>query len=135
MFGIGLPELIILFIIAAIFMGSVVIVIIVLSHVRKQKDSQSRSINIKPPPLPTLSEKDLIKKAQSFFKDNNYKSAINILNRAIELNNKSDSAFYNRGVVLLKIGDKKMALRDLKIAAKLGHEKSKEFLHNKRIPY
>jgi tetratricopeptide (TPR) repeat protein len=135
MFGIGLPEIIILFVIAAIIIGPIVIVVIVLAHVRKQKGSQSRPINIQPPPLPISSENDLIKEAQLFFKDSNYKSAINALNRALVINNKSESAFYNRGVVLLKMGDKKKAVRDLKIAANLGHEKSKQLLHNKGIPY
>ena len=135
MFGIGLPEIIILFVIAAIIIGPIVIVVIVLAHVSKQKTSQSRPINIQPPPLPISSENDLIIKAQLFFKNNNYKRAIKALNRALEINNKSESAFYNRGVVLLKMGDKKKAVRDLKIAANLGHEKSKEFLDNKKIPY
>lgn len=107
MFGIGLPEIIILFVIAAIIIGPIVIVVIVLAHVKKQRGSQIRPINIQPPPLPISSENDLIIKAQLFFKDNNYKSAINALNRALRINNKSESAFYNRGVVLLKMGDKK----------------------------
>ena len=89
--------------------------IIIPAHVRNQKNSHSKSFNIQPPPLPTLSENDFIKKAQLFFRDNNYKSAFSTLNRATELNNKSKSAFDNRGVVLLKIGDKKMALQDLKL--------------------
>ena len=135
MFGIGLPEIIILFVIAAIIISPIVILVIVFAHFRKQKNSQNRSINIQPPPLPISNEDDLIKEAQLFFKDSNYSSAINTLNRAIEINNKSKSAFYNRGVILLKMGDEKKAIRDLKIAANLGHEKANEFLHSKGIPH
>ncbi len=117
MFGIGLPELIILFIIAAIIISPIVIVVLVLAHVRKKKESKTSSSKIQPPPLPKLNEIDLIKEAQLFFKDNNYKSAINTLTRAIEINNESESAFYNRAVVFLKIGNTEKAINDLKIAA------------------
>ncbi|CAB1076022.1 hypothetical protein JY97_12235 [Alkalispirochaeta odontotermitis] len=131
MIGIGLPELIILFILAA----PVVIVIIVLSNARKQKDSQIKSIDIQPPPLPKLSENDLIKEALAAFKNDNFQSAIDSLNRAIEINKQSYTAFYNRGVVLLKMGQKEKAISDFKIAANLGHEKSKEYLQNLGISY
>lgn len=135
MFGIGLPELIILFVIAAIIISPIVIVILVLAHVRKKKESKSASAKIQPPPLPKLNEIDLINEAQLLFREKNYKSAINTLTRAIKINNECDSAFFNRGVVFLKMGNTERAINDLKTAAKLGHEKSKELLNNKGISY
>jgi hypothetical protein len=60
MFGIGLPELIILYIITAVIIitGSIALVIVFLANVRKKKEFKNNAIEIRPPPLPKINEID-----------------------------------------------------------------------------
>lgn len=52
MFGIGVPELIILFIIAAIIIGPVSVAIVVLIIVHGKKKDKIHTVKVQPPPLP-----------------------------------------------------------------------------------
>jgi len=82
-----------------------------------------------------LNEKGLIEKARKLFYADKYREAIQVYTRAIKINPNSARAYFNRGVSYKKLGENQPALKDLKIAAKLGIEKAQDFLSSKGISY
>ncbi len=58
MFGIGIPELIILLVIAAIIIGPIVVVAVVLINVHGKKKTKTYPVKIQSPPLPKLNDID-----------------------------------------------------------------------------
>ena len=71
---------------------------------------------------------------KKYYAAGNHHEAINRFGQAIDV--RSDSkAFYNRGLLYYKIGDRNKAVKDLKVAATLGHEKSQNILTSNRIAW
>jgi tetratricopeptide (TPR) repeat protein len=65
----------------------------------------------------------------------NYRQAIDDFNRAIEIKPSYATAYFNRGVAYTKLGNNNLAVNDLQMAAKLGHEKAKNFLTSQGISW
>jgi tetratricopeptide (TPR) repeat protein len=65
----------------------------------------------------------------------NYDQAIEDFNRAIEIKPSYATAYFNRGVAYTRLGNNNLAVNDLKTAAKLGHEKAKNFLISQGISW
>jgi tetratricopeptide (TPR) repeat protein len=63
----------------------------------------------------------------------NYKQAIEDYGRAIEINPGLAIAYLNRAITYNKLGNKKLTFEDLKTAAKLGDEKTQNFLKSQGI--
>ncbi len=72
---------------------------------------------------------DMLKKGQNFFRTGQYDKAILQFSRAIKSGEDRKLALYNRGVALFKLNKKEAALKDFRIAAKLGHEKAKAVIN------
>ena len=62
-----------------------------------------------------------------------YEAAVKAYTYAIDSNPKHPLAYLNRGVVNIKLGNRRQALKDLKFAAKLGHRKARDCLRSRRI--
>jgi len=82
-----------------------------------------------------LNEKGLIEKARKLFYAGKYREAIQEYTLVIKINPNSARAYFNRGVSHKKLGENQPALKDLKIAAKLGIKKAQDFLSSKGISY
>ena len=82
-----------------------------------------------------LTAADLFNKGKSLFVSGNYKGAVYAFSKAIEQNPKFVIAYANRGAAFAKLGNKKMAIKDLKIAARMGHKKAQNFLTSKGIDW
>jgi tetratricopeptide (TPR) repeat protein len=65
----------------------------------------------------------------------NYRQAIEDYGRAIEIKPGYAAAFFNRGVVYAKLGNNNLAVNDLRMAAKLGNEREKNFLRSHGISW
>jgi tetratricopeptide (TPR) repeat protein len=59
-----------------------------------------------------------------------YQDAISDYNRAVQLNPNDAGLYYVRGLSYERIADKPRAIKDYKIAAKLGHKTAQELLSN-----
>lgn len=103
--------------------------------IKKPSELVEAANKFKPPSLPKSNEAELIRKASVLFNEQEFSNAIAKLSQALEINNVSDTAFYNRGVVFLKIGKKDKAIFDFKTAAKLGNKKAKELLNKYGITF
>ncbi|MFC1866525.1 tetratricopeptide repeat protein [Thermodesulfobacteriota bacterium] len=82
-----------------------------------------------------LSAADWIEKGGDEFILNRYEAAKSAFDNATMLEPENPLAYYRRAAVYNKLGDKKKAFNDLKFAARLGHEKSREFLKSKGIDW
>jgi tetratricopeptide (TPR) repeat protein len=82
-----------------------------------------------------LTAADWFDKGKSLVISGNYKGAIYAFSKAIEQNPKFAIAYANRGATYAKLGNNKMAIKDLKIAARLGHKKAQDFLTSKGIEW
>lgn len=82
-------------------------------------------------PLTTspLKEKVLSKKGRTSYKTGDFEEAIRIFTVFINLNPKASQAFYNRGMAYYKLDKQAEAVKDLKKAVELGHEKARQFLN------
>ncbi|MDM8523161.1 tetratricopeptide repeat protein [Desulfococcaceae bacterium HSG8] len=78
--------------------------------------------------IPGTTEVDWLRKGQALYRSGNLNEALSMLTNAIDLNPKFSLAYYHRGIVNKKMGNKKRAMDDLKIAAQLGHRKAQETL-------
>ena len=85
--------------------------------------------------LKGLTAADLFRKGKSLFISGNYKGAVYSFSKAIEQNPKFVIAYANRGASYAKLGNKRMAIKDLKIAARMGHKKAQNFLTSKGIDW
>ena len=65
----------------------------------------------------------------------NMKQAIKDFDKAIELNPLYAHAYYNRGVAYDKLGNGKQTIKNFKIAARLGHKGSQDFLRSMGIQW
>ncbi|GBC61624.1 hypothetical protein DENIS_2586 [Desulfonema ishimotonii] len=88
------------------------------------------ALPVSAPDLVTKHKTDWFRKGYESYKDGNLKEAIRLLSLAIELDPKATQAYYNRGIVYKKMEDSQKALNDLQVAARLGHEKAKEYLRS-----
>jgi hypothetical protein len=77
----------------------------------------------------------VLKKGISFYKKEDYQSALKEFNHVISIDNQNKYAYYYRAVTNHKLGEKNTVLSDLKIAAKFGHQKAINILKRKGIDY
>ena len=80
----------------------------------------------------SLSIKEWLEKAEVLYTSGSYQEAINSYTNAINLF-PNYKAYFNRGVVYKKLGNRKQTVSDLKAAARLGHKKSQKILSSKGI--
>ncbi|MCZ6595614.1 MAG: DUF4236 domain-containing protein [Bacteroidetes bacterium] len=76
-----------------------------------------------------------LKNGIASFKSGKHEQALAAFTEAIGLNSKYILAYFNRGCVHNKLGNREQAINDLKIAATLGHSKSQEILKSKGISW
>ena len=93
-----------------------------------EKISSSTSINI------PLSIKEWLGKGKALYLSGSYQDAINAFTNALNLS-PGYTAYFNRGVVYNKLGNKKQAMNNIKAAARLGHKKSQKILESKGIAW
>ena len=80
-----------------------------------------------------LSALDWLKKGQEMYKEKNFNGAIDAFASAIYLDSDLTLAYYNRAITYQKAGQSKLAIIDLKSAARLGHKRAQAFLKAKKI--
>jgi tetratricopeptide (TPR) repeat protein len=80
-------------------------------------------------------ETNWFEKAVSLHKADNYGQAIEAYSKALALDSGNAMAYYNRAVIYNKLGKTENALKDLKAAARLGHQKSQSFLKSKGMTW
>jgi len=68
-------------------------------------------------------------------KDGDYKTAVILLTRIIESDLQNKNVYYYRAIANSKLGNKQIILKDIKIAARYGHEKAIQFLQNRKLKY
>ena len=78
--------------------------------------------------------KELFEMGKKSYTAGNYNEAINRFSQAINVHSNC-KAFFNRGLLYYRIGDRDQALKDFKEAARLGHEKSQNILMSNRITW
>lgn len=59
--------------------------------------------------------------------------SIRSLDKAVRANPKNASAYFNRGIIYYDIGSDDLAIKDLRIAARLGHKEARDFLTNQKV--
>jgi tetratricopeptide (TPR) repeat protein len=82
----------------------------------------------------SLSIKEWLEKGEVLYTSGSYQEAINSYTNAINLS-PNYKAYFNRGVVHSKLGNRKQTVSDLKAAARLGHKKSQKILSSKGIAW
>lgn len=82
----------------------------------------------------SLSIKEWLEKGEVLYTSGSYQEAINSYTNAINLS-PNYKAYFNRGVVYNKLGNRKQTVSDLKAAARLGHKKSQKILSSKGIAW
>ena len=80
-----------------------------------------------------LTASDWLKKGQKMYQEENFNSAIDAFASAIYLDSDLTLAYYNRAITYQKAGQPKLAIIDLKSAARLGHKRAQAFLKAKKI--
>jgi len=80
-----------------------------------------------------LTASNWLKKGQKLYAEENYKGAIDAFASAIYLDSDFILAYYNRAITYQKTGKSKLAMIDLKSAARLGHKKAQAFLNANKI--
>jgi tetratricopeptide (TPR) repeat protein len=93
-----------------------------------EKISSSTSKNI------SLSLKEWLEKGKALYLAGSHQDAINAFTNALNLS-PNYTAYFNRGVVYNKLGNKKLAVKNIKAAARLGHKKSQKMLESKGIAW
>ena len=78
--------------------------------------------------------KELFEMGKKSYIEGNYNEAINRFSQALGVHSNC-KAFFNRGLLYYRIGDRHQALKDFKEAARLGHEKSQNILMSNRITW
>ena len=80
-----------------------------------------------------LTASNWLKKGQKMYQEENFKGAIDAFASAVYLDSNFTLAYYNRAITYQKAGQSKLAIIDLKSAARLGHKKAQAFLKAKKI--
>lgn len=93
-------------------------------HKLKNAAPPKSSVPVKP------DEPDWIKKGYDSYRSGNFKEAIRIFTVAIDLNPDDSQAYYNRGILHMKIDKQTQAADDLKAAAGMGHKKAQKVLNS-----
>jgi len=78
---------------------------------------------------------DWLNKGRKLAGCDDYEGAIRAYSKVINLDANYALAYFYRAVIYNKIGKKKEAINDLKLAAKLGHKKTQELLKSKGIAW
>ncbi len=86
-------------------------------------------------PTQILTASDWLKKGQKMYAEENYKGAIDAFASAIYLDSDLTLAYYNRAITYQKADLPKLAIIDLKSAARLGHKRTQAFLKAKKIAW
>ncbi len=76
-----------------------------------------------------------MEKGGSLFKAGKYQDALSAYNSAIDIDPAHGPAYFNRSLVLNKLGDRDRALIDLKVAARFGHDKSQALLKQRGLSW
>jgi tetratricopeptide (TPR) repeat protein len=82
----------------------------------------------------SLSVKEWLEKGKALYLSGSHQDAINAFTNALNLS-PGYTAYFNRGVVYNKLGNKKQAVNNIKAAARLGHKKSQKMLESKGIAW
>jgi len=82
-----------------------------------------------------LTASDWLKKGQKMYTQENLNGAIDAFSAAIYLDSKYTLAYYNRAITYQKAGQSKLAMIDLKSAARFGHKRARAFLKAKKIAW
>lgn len=93
-------------------------------HCRYEFEKPSRPLTASPP-----REKLLDRKGKGLYKAGDFEEAIRIFSVFIDFNPKASQAYYNRGMAYYKLEKQAEAIKDLKRAIELGHEKARQFLN------
>jgi tetratricopeptide (TPR) repeat protein len=79
-------------------------------------------------PIGRLNASDWVRKGVNLYKSGDYKKAIHAFSIAIDLDVTFSAAYLARAVAYYRLGDKKQAIKNLEVAAKLGHKNARVFL-------
>ncbi len=99
----------------------------------RSSSEEETPIRATPSSAKALTASDWLKKGQQLYTEDNYKGAIDAFASALYLDPNYTLAYYNRAITYQKAGEPKLAIIDLKSAARLGHEKARAFLKAKKI--
>jgi len=78
---------------------------------------------------------DWFRKGTELSRMHRYREALDAFDKAINSNPSFSAAYYNRGMILKKIGHENGATRELKKAARLGNEKARQVLKSQGIEW
>jgi hypothetical protein len=101
-----------------------------LGNYRQAIEDCDRAIKIKPGYADAYTNR-----GNAYYGLGNYRQAIEDYDRAIKIKPGLVEAYSNRGVAYAKLGNTNLAVDDLKTAAKLGHERAKNFLRSQGISW
>jgi hypothetical protein len=79
-------------------------------------------------PISRLNASDWVRKGVNLYKSGDYKKAIHAFSIAIDLDLTFSNAYATRAVVYYKLGDKEQAIKNLEVAARLGHKNARVLL-------
>ncbi len=74
-------------------------------------------------------------RGKAHYAKRNFQEALTAFTHAIEENPNAAAAYFDRGVVFTKLGANERAVKDLKSAARLNHQKAQKFLTSKNISW
>ncbi len=86
-------------------------------------------------PSPTVTEgsRDLMKKGRLLFNEGKFKEAVDLYTKVIDADPDAGQAYYNRGIIFLKLDNEVQGIEDLKSAARMGHQKAIRLLEVLRM--
>lgn len=79
-------------------------------------------------PIGRLNAKDWVKKGVNLYKSGAYQKAIHAFSISIDLDVTFSVAYATRAVAYYRLGDEKQAIKNLEVAAKLGHKNARVML-------
>jgi hypothetical protein len=82
---------------------------------------------------PSISE--WMTKGKEFFQAKDYKKAIAVYSKVVDISPDNQAAYFGRGVAYQKAGSTGNAVKDLKTAARLGHPKARALLQKNKISF
>jgi tetratricopeptide (TPR) repeat protein len=77
--------------------------------------------------------RDLMKRARLLFSEGKHGEAVDIYTKAIDADPQARQAYYNRGIIFLKLDNEIQGIEDLKAAACMGHKKASRLLEVLRM--
>mgnify|MGYP005842130825 CR=1 FL=1 len=86
-----------------------------------------------PAPAGVNGNRDLMKKGRVLFNDGKFAEAVDIYTKAVDADPDASQAYYNRGIIFLKLDNEVQGIEDLKSAARMGHKKAIRLLEVLRM--